>query len=59
MTVASPIGLALAEAMLSYGAKQAVLANVNDENLKWETARPNRTYVGKVFRLHCDVTREH
>ena len=30
---ASGIGLALAEAMLSYGAKKVVLADFNDENL--------------------------
>jgi NAD(P)-dependent dehydrogenase (short-subunit alcohol dehydrogenase family) len=53
---ASGIGLALTETMLSYGAKQAVLADVNDENLKRETARLNTAYVGKVLGLHCDVT---
>jgi NAD(P)-dependent dehydrogenase (short-subunit alcohol dehydrogenase family) len=55
---ASGIGLALTETMLSYGAKQAVLADVNDENLKRETARLNTAYVGKVLGLHCDVTKE-
>src|SRR5262245_48637952 len=55
---ASGIGLAIAETMLSYGAKQAVLADVNDENLKRETARLNTAYVGKVLGLHCDVTKE-
>jgi len=54
----SGIGLALAEMMLSYGAKQAVLADVNDENLKRETARLNTAYVDKVLGLHCDVTKE-
>jgi len=38
---ASGIGLALAETMLSYGAKQLVLADFNDENLKREAARLN------------------
>jgi NAD(P)-dependent dehydrogenase (short-subunit alcohol dehydrogenase family) len=55
---ASGIGLALAETMLSYGAKQAVLADINDENLKQETERLNTPYVGKVLGLHCDVTKE-
>jgi NAD(P)-dependent dehydrogenase (short-subunit alcohol dehydrogenase family) len=36
---ASGIGLALAETMLGYGAKQVVLADFNDENLKREAAR--------------------
>ncbi len=55
---ASGIGLALAETMLSYGAKQVVLADCNDENLKRETARLNSGYPGKVLGLHCDVTKE-
>ena len=46
---ASGIGLALAEMMLSYGAKQAVLADVNDESLKRQTVRLNTAYVGKVL----------
>ena len=55
---ASGIGWALAETMLSYGAKEVVLADVNDENLKRETARLNMAYAGKVLGLHCDVTKE-
>src|SRR5215469_14951636 len=55
---ASGIGLALAETMLSYGARRAVLADFNDENLKRETARLNAAYGGKVLGLHCDVTKE-
>lgn len=55
---ASGIGLALAETMLSYRAKQVVLADFNDENLKRESERLNRTYPGKVLGLHCDVTKE-
>ena len=55
---ASGIGLALAETMLSYGVKQTVLADVNDENLKRETARLNTAYGGRVLGLHCDVTKE-
>ncbi len=38
---ASGIGLALAETMLSYGAKQVLLADFNDENLKRQAARLN------------------
>jgi len=45
---ASGIGLAIAELMLSYGVRHAVLADVNDENLKRETARLNSAYAGKV-----------
>ncbi len=46
-----------AEPMLFYGAKQVILADVNDENLKRETARLNMAYAGKVLGLHCDVTK--
>ena len=55
---ASGIGLALSETMLSYGAKKAVLADFNDENLKRETERLNMAYPGKVLGLHCNVTKE-
>ncbi len=55
---ASGIGLALAETMLSCGAKQVVLADFNDENLKRESERLDRAYPGRVLGLHCDVTRE-
>lgn len=55
---ASGIGLALAETMLSCGAKHVVLADFNDENLKRETARLNGDYPGKALGLHCNVTRE-
>lgn len=55
---ASGVGLALAETMLSYGTKQVVLADFNDENLKRETARLNTVYSGKVLGLHCNVTKE-
>lgn len=55
---ASGIGLALAEAMLSYGAKKVVIADFNDENLKRETTRLDEAYPGRAVGLHCDVTRE-
>jgi NAD(P)-dependent dehydrogenase (short-subunit alcohol dehydrogenase family) len=55
---ASGIGLALAEMMLSYRAKQVVLADINDENLKRETARLGLARAGKVLGLRCDVTKE-
>jgi NAD(P)-dependent dehydrogenase (short-subunit alcohol dehydrogenase family) len=55
---ASGVGLALAETMLSYGAKQVVLADFNDENLKRETARLNAAFDGKVLGVHCNVTSE-
>jgi NAD(P)-dependent dehydrogenase (short-subunit alcohol dehydrogenase family) len=55
---ASGVGLALAETMLSYGAKKVVLADLNDENLKRETARLETAYPGQTLGLHCDVTDE-
>ena len=55
---ASGVGLALAEAMLSYGAKKVVLADFNEENLKRETTRLDTAYPGKTLGLHCDVTNE-
>ena len=55
---ASGIGLALAEAMLSYGAKQVVLADFNDENLKPEAARLKSAYPDSVLGIHCNVTKE-
>lgn len=55
---ASGIGLALAETMLSYGAKQVVLADFNEENLTREAARLNTAYAGKVLGIHSNVTHE-
>lgn len=55
---ASGIGLALAEAMLSYGASKVVLADFDDDNLQRETARLNAAHPGKVLGFHCDVTQE-
>ncbi len=55
---ASGIGLALAETMLSYGAKQVVIADFNDENLKRETERLDRAYPSRALGIHCDVTKE-
>ena len=55
---ASGIGLALAETLLSDGAKKVVLADLNDENLCRETERLNSTYPGKVLGIHCNVTKE-
>ena len=50
--------MALAETMLSYGAKKVVLADVNGENLQREIARLDEAYPAKTLGLHCDVTRE-
>jgi len=44
--------------MLSYGTKQVVLADFNDENLRREAARLNSAYSGKVLGIHCNVTKE-
>ena len=55
---ASGIGLALAETMLSYGAKRVVLADVNEANLVRETARLNAAHPGRALGIRCDVTNE-
>ena len=55
---ASGIGLALAETMLSYGAKRVILADFNDENLARETARLNAAHPGQALGIRCDVTKE-
>lgn len=55
---ASGIGLALVEAMLSFGARKVALADFNDENLNRETARLAMLHPGTVIGIHCDVTRE-
>jgi NAD(P)-dependent dehydrogenase (short-subunit alcohol dehydrogenase family) len=55
---ASGIGLALVETMLSYGAKQVVLADFNGENLRREAARLNSAHPGRVLGIHCNVTNE-
>ena len=55
---ASGIGLALAETLLSYGAKRAVLADFHDENLNRESARLSSLYPGRVLGIHCNVTKE-
>jgi NAD(P)-dependent dehydrogenase (short-subunit alcohol dehydrogenase family) len=55
---ASGIGLALAETMLSYGAKRVVLADINEANLVRETARLNAAYPGQALGIRCDVTNE-
>jgi NAD(P)-dependent dehydrogenase (short-subunit alcohol dehydrogenase family) len=52
------VGLALAEARLSYGARRVVLADVSDANLKQETARLNAAHTGKVPGIQCDVNKE-
>jgi NAD(P)-dependent dehydrogenase (short-subunit alcohol dehydrogenase family) len=55
---ASGVGLALAEAMLSDGAKCVVLADFNDDNLRREAARLDAAHPGKVLGVRCDVTQE-
>lgn len=55
---ASGIGLALAETMLSYGAKRVVLADVSEANLVRETARLNAAHPGQALGIRCDVTKE-
>ncbi|MEN6441450.1 MAG: SDR family oxidoreductase [Syntrophobacter sp.] len=55
---ASGIGLALAETMLSRGAKRVILADVNDANLARETARLSVVHPGQALGIRCDVTNE-
>lgn len=55
---ASGIGLALCEAMLAFGAKKVVLADINKEKLEGEAARLDGEYPGNVLGLICDVTNE-
>jgi NAD(P)-dependent dehydrogenase (short-subunit alcohol dehydrogenase family) len=55
---ASGIGLALAETMLSYGAKRVVLADVNEANLARENARLNAAHPGRALGIRCNVTNE-
>jgi NAD(P)-dependent dehydrogenase (short-subunit alcohol dehydrogenase family) len=55
---ASGIGLALAETMLSYGAKGVVLVDLNEANLVRETARLNAAHPGQALGIRCDVTNE-
>ena len=55
---ASGVGLALAETMLSYGARRVVLADVNEANLERETTRLSAAHAGQVLGVRCDVTKE-
>jgi len=55
---ASGIGLALCELLLSIGVKAVVLADLNDEKLKTESARLESAYPGKVLGIQTDVTKQ-
>jgi len=55
---ASGIGLALCELLLSLGARAVVLADLNDEKLKTESARLESAYPGKVLGIQTDVTKQ-
>jgi len=55
---ASGIGLALCETLLSFNAKAVVMADVNTDKLKKETARLEAAYPGKVLGVPTDVTRK-
>jgi len=55
---ASGIGLALCEMLLSFGAKAAVMGDVNADKLKKENARLEATYPGKVLGIQTDVTKQ-
>jgi NAD(P)-dependent dehydrogenase (short-subunit alcohol dehydrogenase family) len=55
---AGGIGLALAETMLSHGAKKVVIADINAANLEREVARLDGLYPNQVLGFHGDVTSE-
>ncbi len=55
---ASGIGLALCEVLLSFGAKAVILADLNAEKLKTESARLETAYPGRVRGIQTDVTRQ-
>ena len=55
---ASGIGLALCERLLSLGAKAVVLADVNAEKLKAESARLEAAHPGRVRGIQTDVTKQ-
>ena len=55
---ASGIGLALAETMLSYGAKTVILVDINEANLVRESERLNAARPGQTLGIQCDVTNE-
>ncbi|MEN6598887.1 MAG: SDR family oxidoreductase [Rectinema sp.] len=55
---ASGIGLALCELLLSFGAKAVVLADINAEKLKAESARLESAYPGKVLGIQTDVSKQ-
>jgi len=55
---ASGVGLALAEAMLSFGAGRVVLADVDEANLEREVGRLDAEHPGRVLGIRCDITRE-
>jgi NAD(P)-dependent dehydrogenase (short-subunit alcohol dehydrogenase family) len=55
---ASGIGLALCEMLLSFGAKAVVMADVNADKLKKESARLEAAYPGKVLGIQTDVTKQ-
>ena len=54
---ASGIGLALVEAMLSYGARKVVLADLSEDRLQREAARLEPNYPGRTLGVLCDITR--
>ncbi len=55
---ASGIGLALCEMLLALGAKAVIMADLNAEKLKVESARLDTAYPGKVLGIETDVANE-
>lgn len=55
---ASGIGLALCEMLLALGAKAVIMADLNAEKLKIESARLDTAYPGKVLGVETDIAKE-
>lgn len=55
---ASGIGLALSEMMLSFGAKAVIMADLNADKLKTESARLDLMHPGKVLGIPADVAKQ-
>ena len=55
---ASGVGLALCEALLSYGASKVTLADLNEQNLDKQRERLSAQYPGRVNSVLCNASSE-